>query len=212
MTVLEGILLLAYLSLVVELVFFPVPSVASSYQLMKRGSPSDASGSDLQKAKARPLPGKLIAFVLPTCVNIALFLIPLWLIFFPSWQAAFIPLFEPRPAWMATAGAVLVITGRLITFTATLNLRRADTKPFRASLDQPLQTGFLFSRSRNPGLVGMYLFYAGLFFSFPNVVLLAGFVFYLLHMHHRILMEESHLRTRYGDAYARYLGQTPRYF
>ncbi|NBD37043.1 MAG: isoprenylcysteine carboxylmethyltransferase family protein, partial [Verrucomicrobia bacterium] len=57
----------------------------------------------------------------------------------------------------------------------------------------------------------MYLFFAGLLLYFPNVVLLAGFAGYLLHMHFRILMEESHLTARYGRAYQRYCRQTPRY-
>jgi protein-S-isoprenylcysteine O-methyltransferase Ste14 len=42
-------------------------------------------------------------------------------------------------------------------------------------------------------------------------VLFAGFVPYVLNMHTRVKMEESHLSERLGDEYRRYLERVPRY-
>ena len=64
---------------------------------------------------------------------------------------------------------------------------------------------------RNPGLVGMYAFYLGLCFLFPCVVLFVGLAPYVWNMHARVLMEESHLGSRFGAAYESYTARVPRY-
>lgn len=211
MTIAEAVLLAGYLSLVVELVFFPVPSVASSRQLLEGRPSTDLPDTKLSRIRSLPLAIKLPLFVLPTILIILLFLLPLLLIFRPALQPYLLPFWHSHPAWLPYAGALLVVMGRLLTFMATLGLRQDRLRPLQGELDLPLQTGLLFRRSRNPGLLGMYLFFAGLVLYFPNAVLLLGFAGYLVHMHFRILMEESHLVARYGSAYRRYCRETPRY-
>jgi protein-S-isoprenylcysteine O-methyltransferase Ste14 len=211
MTFSEAVLLAGYLSLVVELVFFPVPSVASSRQLLTGEQTPDLADTKLSRIQALPLAIKVPVFVLPTILIVILFLLPLLLTVRPELHRSLLPLWQPHPAWLPTVGALLVVLGRLLTFAATLALRRDRLRPLQGELDLPLQTGLLFRRSRNPGLLGMYLFFAGLVLFYPNLVLLAGFAGYLVHMHYRILMEESHLVARYGSAYRRYCQETPRY-
>ncbi|NBD37913.1 MAG: isoprenylcysteine carboxylmethyltransferase family protein [Verrucomicrobia bacterium] len=207
----ECILLAGYLSLAVELIIFPVPSVASSRQLLSKEQGSASAHTVLGKARSLPLALKMVLLFLPTLLIIGLFLLPPLLALRPDFEDFLVPLLEPAPPWLPFLGALFVAAGRLLTFASTLALRQARQQPLRGELDLPLQTGRLFRRSRNPGLLGMYLFFAGLLLYFPNVVLLTGFAGYLLHMHFRILMEESHLEARYGRAYQRYCRQTPRY-
>lgn len=207
----DAVLLAGYLSLAVELIFFPVPSVASSRQLLSGAKGADSAGPVLAKARSLPLALKMVVLVLPTLLIIGLFLLPPLLVWRPGLHPFLVPLLEPVPGWLPFPGALLVAAGRLLTFASTLALRQSRQQPLRGELDLPLQTGRLFRRSRNPGLLGMYLFFGGLLLYFPNVVLLAGFAGYLLHMHFRILMEESHLMARYGRAYQRYCRETPRY-
>jgi len=57
----------------------------------------------------------------------------------------------------------------------------------------------------------MYLFYLGLVIMFPCWVLLLGFAPYVINMHRRVLMEESHLGSSLGDAYLAYCSAVPRY-
>ncbi len=205
------VLLAGYLSLAVELILFPVPSVASSRQLLSREEETASPHTVIAQVRSLPLPRKMVLLVLPTLLIIVLFLLPPLLLFRPGLHPFLAPLVEPVPPWLSLLGALFVVAGRLLTFASTLALRQARLKPLRGELDLPLQTGLLFQRSRNPGLLGMYLFFAGLLLYFPNLVLIAGFAGYLLHMHFRILMEESHLTARYGPAYQRYCRDTPRY-
>ena len=55
----------------------------------------------------------------------------------------------------------------------------------------------------------MYAFYLGLCFLFPCVVLFVGLVPYVWNMHTRVLMEESHLGSRFGVPYASYVLAVP---
>ena len=69
----------------------------------------------------------------------------------------------------------------------------------------------LFRVSRNPGLLGMFVFYIGLALLFPCVVLFAGFVLYACNMHQRVRLEESRLNRALGYRYRAYAARTPRY-
>lgn len=204
------LVLVAYASLVVELVAFPIPSEASTYQLLLGTEPDVAPGDALARARGRAVATKLLVYLAPTALGVALFLLPLLLVVEPSairWLLPLPPLDAPHARWaphVRWLGAALVVAGRALTFTSVLQLRRARR-----------ESGFsvrgLFRFSRNPGLVGMYAFYLGLAFLFPCAALFAGLIPYVWNMHRRVLMEESQLVRALGDDYRAYLARVPRY-
>ena len=73
-----------------------------------------------------------------------------------------------------------MLCGQAVTFVSVLQLRRHK-------IQSELQHSGLFRWSRNPGLVGMYVFYLGLCFLFPCVVLFVGLIPYVWNMHTRVL-------------------------
>ncbi len=198
------LVLLAYGSLAVELVRFPVSSEASLYQLLLDAD--EKAGHDTRVARARlSSPAhKLLVYGLPTATGVVLFLIP-------PVAAVWRPLVDvlwPLPAldgpWSRGFGATLVVVGRVVTLTASVQLRQHKVRA-------TLHDAGLFRWSRNPGLVGMYLFYLGLCCLFPSTILLVGLIPYVWNMHVRVLMEESHLSARFGASYGDYKARVPRY-
>lgn len=204
MTPIDAITLAAYASLVLELTAFPVPSEASTLQLLGSREPERERDDAVARAVARPTGSKLAAYALPTALGVVAFLIPLGRILLPALDAwvGRLPALE-RPA-LATAGALAIVAGRALTFTSVLQVRARRSKG-------GVQASGLFRWSRNPGLLGMYLMYAGLCLAYPAWPMFAVFPLYVLNMHARVLLEESRLAALAGPPYAEYLERVPRY-
>lgn len=200
-TATEIVVLAAYASLVVELTVFPIPSEASTWQLLAADAPADGPPADrLQQARARSLWHKLLTLFLPTATGVVLWLLPLACILVPGVAAA---VWCAQVPWLQAPGLALVVLGRAVTFTSVLQLR--------AQRRRGAAPGWLFRRSRNPGLVGMYVCYLGLCCLFGSPLLWLGLPLYLLNMHGRVRMEEAHLSARLGVAWQDYAARVPRY-
>jgi protein-S-isoprenylcysteine O-methyltransferase Ste14 len=200
MNVIDVVVLFAYASLLLELVVFPIPSEASTWQLL---APNESTaGGELARVQQLPLPRKLLLYALPTAVGVALFLIPLACIVFPAVRPSL--LVAPQPI-AALVGAVVIVAGRVVTFTSVLHLRRS-----RAAGAAAMPGGW-FRWSRNPGLVGMFVFYAGLALVCLTPVLWLGLPLYFGNMHRRVRIEEAHLGARLGAAWGAYSARVPRY-
>ena len=204
------IVLLAYISLVIELVFFPVPSVASTYQLTVKARPNSKGTQAIgQIGKISRWNGimKTILLVVPAIINILVFLFPLFLILNPVVNQKIFFIFDG--SWISNGlGILLILTGRFITIWSVMEIRKKN----RQIHDEfNLQTKGLFDLSRNPGLVGMYLFILGIFLIFPGLGFLIGIFFYLGYMHFKVLLEEDFLTNHYGDSYIQYKEKTRRY-
>ncbi len=202
MSVDELVVLLAYASLVVELTVFPIPSEASTWQLLATAAPADgtAAADALQAARARPAAQKLLRFLLPTALGVALWLLPLACILVPG--VAGVVGATPIAA-LRWPGMALVGLGRALTFTSVLQLR--------AQRRRGGGPGWLFRRSRNPGLLGMFACYLGLCCLCPTPLLWLGLPLYLGNMHARVRIEEAHLLARHGAAWRAYAARVPRY-
>ena len=189
---------LAYVSLVLELVLTPVPSVVSAVQLAS--AEQAAAGSRWLRYR----------WFIPVLINNLTWVWPLFLVWrepatFGSGSSAQLTL-------LAVLGVVLVVAGRSLTIASALYLRKV-VKPNigHGDLNPPLTVGGPFRYSRNPGLVGMYCLALGLLCLVPNLAFVAGLCFYLWHMHRRIKMEEQHLTDAFGQAFRDYMQKVPRY-
>lgn len=194
----ELVLLAAYASLLVELVAFPIPSEASVVQLVGPNGGGDAPA--LRAARASSLPVRVLRYLLPTAACVALFLLPLLVVLVPSTRMALAPWSHEGLLW---PGIALVVVGRAVTFWSVLDLRAARRRD-----ELP---GGAFLRSRNPGLVGMFVMYAGLCVAVGGPWLWLGAPLYLANMHVRVQLEEASLAARYGACWRDYARRVPRY-
>jgi protein-S-isoprenylcysteine O-methyltransferase Ste14 len=101
-----------------------------------------------------------------------------------------------------------VVCGRVLALGAVLTIRRANSQSDDSFY---LHTTGPFRWSRNPGLLGMYLFVGGLWLITPSATLLLGIVLYVAYMDFKVRMEEDFLANRFGSSYAAYRLRTGRY-
>jgi len=199
MNVVDAVVLAAYASLLVELTVFPIPSEASTWQLATT-RPVDRDADALERARGRSFAQKMLFYFVPTATCVLLWLVPLAVVFVPAVGEA---LGCMRLDALVVPGVALVVLGRAITFASVLQLRAQ-----RRTGGDPR---WLFRRSRNPGLVGMFTCYAGLCCMFGSPLLWLGLPLYVANMHVRVRMEEAHLSARLGDAWRDYAVRVPRY-
>ena len=202
----EIFIILTYLSMLIELIIFPVPSVASSYQLIfKKGQISnDFLYTRVLKLKVWQ---KILVLALPTLISIIAYCTPLILII--TSKLSIIIIDKPDNVGLMLIAFFIVLTGRIISIYSTIRIRQ-NNRQNRYSFE--LKTGNIFSLTRNPILLGMYLSYIGIMVLLPHYLILLAFVYYFIHMHFRILIEESFLKFKFGDKYVTYQAKTKRYF
>jgi protein-S-isoprenylcysteine O-methyltransferase Ste14 len=200
-------LLAAYGSLLIELTVLHVPSVASSRGIWSaRAEIVGGYSSSYRRVFAWPRALKLFVLGVPLLIVYALYAYPLVALWLGRDSLADY-VFAPR---LATdfVGVALVVAGRTIALAAVLTLRRENDQrgdSFR------LHVGGPFRWSRNPGLVGMYVFVCGLWLVTPTVTMLVGIAAYALYMDFKVRMEEDFLANRFGSVYAEYRSRTSRY-
>lgn len=200
----------AYLSLLVELVFFPVPSVASTYQLayqpLESTKGSEFKG-ELDAVRSWSSLKKVFLLVLPALLNVIVFLLPIGFILFPLLLQKMFPMFQ-SPNWLLGFGILLVLLGRLLTFGSALRLRKENSQK---GDDFQLHDESVFQLSRNPILLGMYIMILGFYLIFPSIIFGLGILFYIFYMHFKVLLEEDFLEHHFGKPYVDYKTKTRRY-
>ena len=205
---LAATILLGYGSLALELTVLHVPSVASSRTIWNRPGALAAAYSPFYRRLfelSRPM--KLLVFMLPVLVIYAVYLYPLVTIVGPR-DPLGDQVFAPSIVSQVFA-VLLILTGRAVTLASVLAIRKCSGS---AAAEADLRTDGPFRRSRNPGLVGMYLFVSGLWLAGPSLAMLLGIVVYALHMDFKVRMEEDYLQNRFRETYAVYRRRTSRYW
>ncbi len=202
----EILIILTYASMLLEIVVFPVPSVASSFQLILRSKqlPNEMLYTRIQNLN---LWQKIIILLLPTCLSIIAYCVPLILIFISKFSSVLID--KTENAKLLIAAYFIIICGRIISLYSVMKIRRNNRQVGKSF---ELKTGNIFSVSRNPILFGMYVSFIGMIILFPIWFMFIAFGYYFAHMHFRILIEESFLKNKFGERYTQYRQQTKRYF
>lgn len=199
--------LVAYASLLVELTVLHVPSVASSLRIW---SPH-ASQVSVYSPRYRQLfllgrAAKLGLLAAPLAVVYAVYLYPFAVIFGGA-DPLNDYLFTPTKLTDILA-ILLMFCGRATAMAAALTVRRENGQSgdsFR------LHTDGIFGWSRNPGLVGMYVFVLGLWAAAPSASMMVGILLYWVYMDFKVRMEEDFLSNKFGASYAEYRLRTRRY-
>lgn len=202
----EIIVILTYVSVLIEIIVFPVPSVASSFQLILREKslPSEFLFNKVQKLN---LWQKILLLAFPSLLSVIAFCTPLILIVISKFSDVSIDKTEKTE--LIIIAFLLILTGRIISLYSVMNIRKNNHQKGQ-SFD--LKTSNIFSFSRNPILLGLYISFIGMIILFPKWVMLLAFGYYVVHMHFRILIEESFLKYKFGNKYEKYQYQTKRYF
>jgi protein-S-isoprenylcysteine O-methyltransferase Ste14 len=198
MNVADHAVVFAYASLLFELVALPIPSEASTWQLLAAADGGTGDGA-LAAARRRRSAVKLVCYALPTAIGVIAWLLPGLALLWPALRGDAAP---PSPAAIVAA-TVAIALGRGLTFTSVLQLRAAQRTG-------RMPTG-LFRWSRNPGLVGMYCCFCGLVIASGMPVLWAVLPLYVGNMHGRVRLEEAHQHARLGAAWNDYAAAVPRY-
>lgn len=198
------IILIGFGTLLLELTCFHVPSVASNVNIIRKKQ----SVTQLYSERFRGLfqfsfVSRLVFTMVPLFVVYVVFAYPILVI------AELIAGPVRPPGVVVWIGCGLIFSGRLMTFSSVLIIRRQNKQ-----LDDSfrLHTDFLFAHSRNPGLLGMYMFMFGIWLVMPSILFFLGIVYYFGYMHFKVLMEEDFLTQKFGESYLNYKTTTGRYW
>ena len=101
-------------------------------------------------------------------------------------------------------GTIVFLLGYLFFLISVLNYNATP-------LGTPVTKG-LYSISRNPQIVGLYIVFIGLKIGVRSVLTLMLFICGILLSHFRILAEEKQCLQQYGENYEEYMKKVPRYF
>jgi len=179
------IVIIIYLSFVLDLWVWPIPSEASTGSLL-------SSESDLFSRKS-------VQALVGLFLSLIFYLSPLLLALL-----AFTHLeVGTTPIWMVVLGLFISISGRIISLWGTWALRKNHNKKVVESS--------IFKRSRNPITTGMHFTVFGLLMCYNYWFLWIGFPIYFWIFHLKIKMEEGFLMKKFGSVYSKYMEKTPRY-
>ncbi|MBX2840744.1 MAG: hypothetical protein KTR26_03175 [Flammeovirgaceae bacterium] len=178
------VIIFIYFSFFLDFLVWPIPSEASTSSLLNTSDQNNA----LKKG------GLLLVFIL----NLLFYLTPFGIAVLKITEGYF-----PSIEWWQTVGLILSISGRFISLLGSTSLRKSS--------NGNLKTSAIFKISRNPISLGMHFTILGLVIFFNFWYLWVGFIFYLLNIHFKILIEEKFLIEKFGSDYIKYLNKTPRY-
>lgn len=199
------LIIIVYLSLLVELTILHVPSVASTFQLFYY-SDTTQDGQLMKRVKGWPVWIKSLLLFVPTAISVCLYLLPLLFVFYPDSKLWFGGMSTELPYQIV--GWIVVFSGRFLALFSAIQIRDKNSQ---INNEFSLKTQGLFRFSRNPILIGMYITYIGWLILFPNWVLAIGFIIYFANMHFRILLEEDFLYQKFGNRFEEYIKKTRRY-
>lgn len=196
-----------YLSLLVELIFFHVPSVANTQNFFKKNNNYEVDESEyITKIYKWAMWKKIMILAVPFFFINIYFLLP-FLYFFPNLHESKWLVFETNN-WLIIIGTFCVIAGRLITFGSMLYMRK-ENKQIQNSFK--LHVSGIFNYSRNPGLDGMFLFFTGFGILFPSFLIWGGLILYFFYMRFRVKIEEEFLKKLFKEEYLDYITRTKRF-
>jgi protein-S-isoprenylcysteine O-methyltransferase Ste14 len=203
----QAVYLFGYVTLMIELVFFHVPSVANTQNFFVKNNNFNTTQNELiVRIYHWSFTKKILFLVFPMILVLLYFLLPFFF-FLTSTHSKLVLLFVPNDVcnWI---GIVFVFLGRLLTFGSMLYIRKENKQTGNSF---KLHTKGIFRLTRNPGLDGMYLFFAGFCFLFPSLLMWLGLIFYFYYMLFRVKIEEAFLYQLYKEPFAIYKRTTNRF-
>ncbi len=199
--------LLVYVSIAFEIIVFPVPSEASTYQLLLNKNKRQ-SGYFIDKVRNMNPMLKISVLLLPALIGVMNYGMPLLFVFHEKFALHFSKIAFFNHIVFIAGGIILMVSGRFMSFYSVIIMRRNTEKDNPST---PLNRKGFYKITRNPILLGMHITFIGIFLIYPYLILIPGFIIYLGSMHFRVLLEEDYLNAKPGTDYLSYLNKTRRY-
>ena len=204
-------ILATYVAQIIQISFFAVPSAGSTVEMLFKVQNNPAQAADHPSSEAVQSRTKTALLIVATLVVTATSLIPLVTIIFPTTIRLLVPFLSAPSDLMQTACIIFLTAGNVLTYIAVAALRRhVSFHPFGET--KRLYTFGIYGYSRNPITAGLALIYAGFLLALPTLVMLIGFIFFLMNASYRIRMEEVYLKRAFGDDYIQYSQRVGKYF
>lgn len=178
------IVVLIYLSFIIEFILWPVPSEASSGQLLKNWKSNNARHNLIH----------LLILVFNTFFTLSPLIISFYSLFHKN-------LFQVNI--FTYIGLVLAWIGRVISVSGAYTLHTSNLKF--------LVSDSVFRWSRNPISLGLFITFLGLLLLYPHYVMIIGYLVFVLNINYKISIEERFLQQKYGKIYHDYIRSTPKY-
>jgi len=197
------ITIIFYVTLILELTVWHIPSIATSGKiLMAEANLVDQYSGRFKSIFELDRTKKFIIFIIPLVFIFILHFYPL-MVFYDFIQE------NPRLSLLYyLIASSIVLLGRLGSLVYIFKIRKQnDQIGDRFSL----HTDSIFSYSRNPGLVSLYVSFIGFGLMIPSTFYFLCFAIYIAHMHFKILMEENFLSNKFGEDYSNYIKKSNRY-
>ena len=93
--------------------------------------------------------------------------------------------------------------GRFITASGAYKLHKSNLKF--------LVSDSIFKWSRNPISLGLFVTFFGLLLVLPHLLLITGYVVFVININYKIGIEEVFLLNKFGRNYHNYISSTPKY-
>lgn len=199
--------MLVYVSIALEIIVFPVPSEASTYQLLLNKSKRQ-SAYFIDKVRNMNPMLKISVLLMPALIGVMNYGMPLLFIFHEKFALHFSKIAFFNHIVFIAGGIILMVSGRFMSFYSVIIMRRNTEKE---NPDNPLNRRGFYRITRNPILLGMHITFIGIFLVYPYLILIPGFIIFLASMHFRVLLEEDYLKANLGAKYILYLNKTRRY-
>lgn len=178
------IVVLIYLSFIIEFLFWPVPSEASTGQLLNNWRSNRTKHNLIY----------LIIFVFNAFFILAPLVVSLYSLFYGD-------LFQKDI--FTYIGLTLAWIGRAISVSGAYTLHKSNL--------EFLVTDSMFKWSRNPVSLGLFITFFGLLLLIPHVAMIISYIVFVLNINYKISIEEKFLQQKYGETYHDYIRSTPKY-
>jgi protein-S-isoprenylcysteine O-methyltransferase Ste14 len=179
------IIILLYISFTFEFLLWPVPSEASTGQLLHAWRTNQLKQNVLF----------LIIFIFNLFFTLTPAILSLYSLIYKN-------LFQIY--FFTYLGVILAWIGRVISTFGAYTLYK--------NKQQHLISNSIFKWSRNPISLGLFITFFGLVLLFPHYLLIIGLVVFVMSIDYKIGFEEKFLYEKFGTPYQNYRRSTPKYF
>lgn len=208
---LDYFIIATYIAQIYQICFFAVPSAGSTAEMLmnrkrkkqfNRWHPGTASvHSTLQ----------MVGISCITMAVLTVSMIPMLTVLFPPVTRYLLPFTQiPPSTGLSVISAVLLLLGNILTYIAVATLR-AHVSFHEFGETTRLYTAGIYSVVRNPITLGLSLIFSGFVLARPSVVMLFGWIIFVLNSHYRIQMEEVYLEKTFGSDFRQYKSTVGKY-
>ena len=208
---LDYFIIATYVAQIYQICFYAVPSAGSTCEMLfnlkkKSRAAKRHPAADVIQSKPR-----IFITAAVTLAVLAASMVPILTLLFPELNPYLLPLTKTPSLGLSIISACLLISGNSLTYIAVATLK-AHVRFHEFGETAELHTAGIYRHIRNPITLGLAAIFTGFVLARPSVVMLLGWVIFLLNAAYRIKMEEVYLERTFSDDYLQYKKAVGKYF